>query len=134
MFSKALDFLKGLIGSFSLLAPILAAFGVVIAPQAIALAPVAVAMMNAAEAALGDGTGPLKKEAVTAGMTAFVAGMAAVSTGGQKETYEKIDAVGVSTLIDTIATVGNNIAATAGQAPVFDNSIFEQMQAEAGRG
>ncbi len=129
MFSKALGFIKTVLGSTGVLAPILALFGVAIPPAAIAAVPLAITMMDEAEKALGDGTGPLKKEAVTKGMVAFSEAMQTVSTGGQAETWQKVTPDVVSTLIDTVANVANGMAKATDKAPVFDDSQFERMKA-----
>jgi hypothetical protein len=130
MFSKVLSFLKMVIGSAGVLAPVLAAFGVVIPPVAIAILPLMTDLMGHAEDAMPTaGSGAIKKAAVTAGVTGFVNSMAQLSTGGQKETYQKITSEMVSGLIDTVAAVANGIA----QKPVFDDSAFEAMKANSTR-
>lgn len=127
-FSKALMTVKGLLTSTAFLAPILATFGVVIPPVAIAAIAPTIALMDAAERSLGDGTGPLKKEAVTAGMVAFSDVMKTTSTGGQKETWERTTPEVVSVIVDAIATTANMIAKTANSEPVFDDSMYEAMK------
>jgi hypothetical protein len=125
-FAKALNFLKGLIGSFGMLAPIIGAFGVVVPPAAIALAPVVITLMQKAEEALGDGTGPLKKAAVTDGVVAFATKMAEVSTGGQKDTWTAITPSVVSTTIDALAATANQISTSIGSGnPIFDSSVSD---------
>ena len=128
MFTNALRFIKGLLGSLGTVAPILGAFGVVFPPAAIAGIPIAIGLMTAAEEAFGDGSGPVKKAAVTAGLTAFTEAMANASTGGQKETWAAFTPEVVSATIDVIATTANQIAAVAGGVPVFDDSVFERMK------
>lgn len=128
MFTKALSFIKTVLGSAGIFAPILAAFGVAIPPVAIAAVPLVVSLMTEAENALGDGTGPLKKAAVTNAANAFVDTMKTVSTGGQAETYQKFTPEIVDTLIDTIATVANGISKQTGGNPVFDDSEWEKIK------
>lgn len=90
-------------------------------PQAAVVGvPAMVALMNAAEDALGDGTGPLKKQAVTNGMVAFTETMKQVSTGGQKETWEQFTPELVGTAIDVIADVANTVSIETGGEAVFD--------------
>jgi len=133
MFSKALSFIKSLIGSAGVIAPILTLFGVAIPPVAIAAAPLVINLMNEAENALGDGTGPLKKKAVTNAANAFVDTMKTVSTGGQADTYAKLTPEVVGTLVDTIAGVANNIAAQTGASkPVFDDGVTWQNVTQQG--
>lgn len=128
MFTKALNFIKGLFGSAGVIAPILTLFGVAIPPVAIAAIPMAIGLMTAAEDALGDGTGAIKKSAVTAGVTAFADQIKAVSTGGQAETWNAMTPDVVSALIDTIATTANQIADAAGSAPVFDETKWNETK------
>jgi hypothetical protein len=130
MFQKALNIIKTIFTTTGFFAPLLSLFGVTIPPVALSLAPVAVSLMTAAEDALGDGTGPLKKAAVTSGLVAFAGAMKEVSTGGQKETWNVITDESISTLIDTVATVANGISKTE----VFDDSAYEQMKSDMGRG
>ena len=132
MFTKALSFIKGILGSASIITPILALFGVAIPPVALAAVPIVTGLMNQAEDALGDGTGPLKKAAVEAGVLGFVEGMQNASTGGQKETWDKISPETVSALIDTIATVANGISKVSGGSTVFDDSQFDLNKMSAG--
>ena len=132
IFTKALSFIKGILGSASVITPILALFGVAIPPAALAVVPMVLGLMNQAEEALGDGTGPLKKAAVEAGAIGFVEGMQVASTGGQKETWEKITPETVSVLIDTIATVANGISKVSGGNQIFDDSQFDINKMSAG--
>lgn len=118
MFTKALNIIKGLLAGAGALAPILALFGVAVPPAAAAAIPATIGLMTAAEEALGDGTGPIKKEAVVAGMGAFTSVMQNVSTGGQKETWDKVTPEVISISIDTLSTVANNIAVELGHDPV----------------
>jgi hypothetical protein len=128
MFTKALSFIKSLFGSFSGIAPLLALFGVAVPPVAIAAIPIAIGLMDAAEQAFGDGTGAIKKEVVSAGLTAFSEKMTELSTGGQKETWATITP-NVGAMIDTIATVANNIAAASGSAtPIFTDDEWEKRK------
>jgi len=62
-----------------------------------------------AEAVLGPKKGPEKKAIVEAGVKGAVAQIANVSTGGQKETWEKIGAADelISGLIDTTVAEAN---------------------------
>ena len=132
IFTKALSFIKGILGGAGVITPILALFGVAFPPAAMAVIPLVIGLMGQAEEALGDGTGPVKKAAVEAGAVAFVEGMQTVSTGGQKETWESITPETVSVLIDTIATVANGISKVSGGNPVFDDSQFEINKMNAG--
>lgn len=125
MFNKILGVLKSIFTNVPAIVPILGAFGVVVPPVAIAAVPLAIGLMEKAEEALGDGTGPLKKQAVQAGVNAFAGAMAEYSTGGQKETWQALTPEVVGTLIDGIAGVANALA----EKPVFDNSAFENMKA-----
>ena len=124
MFAKALGLIKNVLASAGALAPILALFGVAIPPAAVAAVPLAITMMTEAEKALGDGTGPLKKEAVTTGLVAFSEAMQKVSTGGQAGTWAKITPEVTSTLVDTIASVANGIAKGTDKLAVFDDSMY----------
>lgn len=128
-FADGLTKIKMILLSLSGIAPLLTLFGVAIPPLAIAAVPATIALMGAAENALGDGTGPLKKQAVTAGMTAFAGTMQAASTGGQKETWDKFTPEVTGALIDTIAAVANSVAVASNSEPVFDDSVFEAMKA-----
>lgn len=119
MFTKALNILKGLLAGAGTLAPILSLLGVAIPPVAVAAIPATIGLMTAAEEALGDGTGPLKKEAVVAGVQSFTNVMQTVSTGGQKETWDKVTPEVVTTMIDAVATAANGIAKELGSDPVF---------------
>jgi hypothetical protein len=124
MFTKALAVIKSVLGSSSVIAPILAAFGVAIPPAAVAAVPAAITLMTAAEEAFGDGTGPIKKAAVTEGLVAIAGGMQKVSTGGQAETWAKVTPDVISTTVDTIAAVANDIARQMDADDVFDASTF----------
>jgi hypothetical protein len=123
-FLKALDVITGILSGAGVLAPILAALGVAVPPAAVAAVPATVTMMKAAEEALGDGTGLLKKAAVTKGAVAFVEGMQEVSTGGQKETWERVTPEAVGATVDVIAGVANQIAEAFEVDDVFDASTF----------
>ena len=92
IFTKALSFIKGILGSASVITPILALFGVAIPPAALAVVPMVLGLMNQAEEALGDGTGPLKKAAVEAGAIGFVdgAGSAKYSREGSRIVVRKV--------------------------------------------
>ena len=117
--------LKSLLSGAGLLTPVLALFGISIPPVALAIIPLVVGLMGKAEEAMGDGTGALKKEAVTAAVVGFTGVMKTASTGGQKETWEEITPVMVSGLIDTIATVANAVSKGTGGDAVFDGSQFD---------
>lgn len=128
MFQKALKVVKGILGTASVISPILALFGVTIPAAAITAIPAVISFMTAAEDALGDGTGPLKKKAVTEGMVAFSSAMATVSTGGQQETWKAITPDVISNTIDGVASVANAIAKASGGNIVFDDTVFENMK------
>ena len=89
-------------------------------------------MINLKTTVAGAIAGPLKKAAVEAGAIGFVEGMQVASTGGQKETWEKITPETVSVLIDTIATVANGISKVSGGNQIFDDSQFEINKMNAG--
>jgi hypothetical protein len=120
-----LNALKSLLSGAGLLTPILAMFGITIPPVALAVIPLVTTLMGKAEEALGDGTGALKKEAVTAAVVGFTDVMKTASTGGQAETWKEITPDMVSGLIDTVATVANNISKGTGGEAVFDDTQFE---------
>lgn len=124
MFTKALSIIKSVLGSTGVIAPILAAFGATIPGAAIAAVPAAITLMTAAEEAFGDGTGPIKKAAVTEGLVAIADGMQKVSTGGQAETWAKVTPDVIGTTVDTIAAVANDISEQMGGSAVFDASTF----------
>lgn len=124
-FTKALAIIKSVLGSSTVIAPILAAFGVTIPAAATAAIPAAITLMTAAEEAFGDGTGTIKKAAVTKGLVAITEGMQEVSTGGQAETWAAVTPEVISTTVDTIASVANQIAETLDADPVFDSSTFQ---------
>jgi hypothetical protein len=124
-FTDVLSKIKAILLSLSGLAPLLSLVGVAIPPVATVALPATIALMGAAEAALGDGTGPLKKEAVTAGMVAFSDAMKKVSTGGQKETWEQFTPEVVSASIDVIANVANTASIVTGGDVLFDDSIYD---------
>lgn len=109
-FTKALSFIKGVLGSAGVLVPIV------------------IGLMTSAENAMGDGTGALKKAAVTAGVVGFTDSMKEISTGGQKETWEQITPDMVSGLIDTVATVANGISKVSGGEIIFDDSRYEMSK------
>jgi hypothetical protein len=133
MFTKALSFIKSILGSAGLVAPILAACGVTVPTLIPTLIPMIISLMTSAEEALGDGTGPLKKVAVTAGAVAFVDNMKELSTGGQKETWSTITPDVVGVLVDSIATVANAVGETTGGGMVFDDTEWERVKADRGR-
>ncbi len=132
IFTKALSFIKGILGSAGIITPILALFGVAVPPVALAAVPIVIGLMTKAEEALGDGTGPIKKAAVEAGVLGFADAMKEVSTGGQKETWEQITPEMISKLIDTVATVANGISKSSGGSVIFDDSQFEINKISAG--
>ena len=74
---------------------------------ALQLIPLIINLMIMIEKLLGPGTGVQKKEFVKDGVKQVVKGMAAVSTGGQKETWQAIDLimVPISGLIDILAAL-----------------------------
>jgi len=61
----------------------------------------------AAQAAFGKGEGPAKKAAVKGGITAMFEGAKEVSTGGQRETLEK-----VTPLFEAVIDKGIDLGAT----------------------
>lgn len=124
-FVSALGKIKAILSSLMGIAPILSLFGVAVPQAAVVGVPAMVALMNAAEDALGDGTGPLKKQAVTNGMVAFTETMKQVSTGGQKETWEQFTPELVGTAIDVIADVANTVSVATGGDVVFDVSELD---------
>jgi hypothetical protein len=124
MFKKALAIIKGIITGAAIISPILSLFGVKIPQEAVAAVPATIALMDAAEE-LGSGTGALKKEAVMQGMSAFTSVMQTVSTGGQKETWDKVTPEVISKSIDVIAEIANNVSTVTGGDPVFDDSVYE---------
>jgi len=128
MFSKILGVFRTIFSAGAYLTPVLAAFGVVIPPVAIASVPLMTVLMDKAEEAFGDGSGPLKKAAVTEGITAFSSKMAELSTGGQKETWAALTPEVISATIDGLAGAANAIAKATQAAPVFDDSQFELMK------
>ena len=67
--------------------------------------PLLISLIETAEKLLGAGTGVKKKEFVKDGVTQVIKAMPDLSTGGQKETWEKINEflVPISGLIDAIA-------------------------------
>lgn len=127
-----LNALKTLLSGASLLTPLLALFGVALPPAAILAIPMVTKLMGIAEEAYGDGSGPLKKAAVTSFVNTAIVDTASFSTGGQAETLSKLTPDLVSTLIDTIATVSNSISKVSGGDIVFDNSQFELNKTQAG--
>ncbi len=76
--------------------------------------PFVLRLMGIAEEALGSGTGEKKKEMVTQGAKTIVEGLATISTGGQKETWNAL-AEPVSQFID--GTV--NLLNTASKGKVW---------------
>lgn len=131
-FTSALNFIKGILSSAGVFAPLLTMFGVTIPPVALAVVPIITTLMNSAEESLGDGTGALKKSAVVSGAVAFTKTMQTVSTGGQKETWSKITPELVDTTIDTIATIANGISNLSDNEPIFDDSEWERTKADRG--
>lgn len=71
------------------------------------------------------GKGAVKKTAVTQFAQTVVEDMAAVSTGGQKETWTTI-APAVSTLIDAAATIANTTGQLLGKGQIVDMGAQEQ--------
>jgi hypothetical protein len=112
IFRKILSVLKGLIVSAISIVPMLGAFGVKVpaqVTQATTAAPLVIGMMDGVEVMLGSGTGEAKKAAVVAGATAAIQVMQQMSTGGQKETFDKIDISAIPLLVDAIAGAANNV-------------------------
>lgn len=72
---------------------------------ALQLIPLIINLMTCIEKLLGPGTGVQKKEFVKDGVRQVVKEMSAVSTGGQKQTWETIDLfmAPISGLIDVLA-------------------------------
>lgn len=133
MFVKALGLIKSILGSAGFITPILAACGVAVPALIPALIPMIISLMSSAEEALGDGTGALKKAAVTAGTIAFADNMKTLSTGGQKETWENVTPDMVGVLVDSIATVANEISEISGGNAVFDDTDeWERVKANRG--
>lgn len=113
VFRKILSVLKGLLVSAISIVPMLGSFGVKVPDEvkrATGVAPLVVGMMDGVEVILGDGTGEIKKAAVVAGTTAAVKVMQEMSTGGQKETFNKIDLNAIPILIDAVAEAANSVA------------------------
>lgn len=75
-----------------------------------------------AEEIFGSSTGEVKKSTVQNAAQAVVAGLEQVSTGGQKETWEKLAPV-VDTVIEATVATANNF----GWAKVVDDN-FESMK------
>jgi hypothetical protein len=75
-----------------------------------ALAPLVTTLVQAAEAAFSGikNSGSVKKSVVTTGVQAVVQGMEAISTGGQKSTWEKIAGI-VDPLIEDAVSVMNGL-------------------------
>jgi hypothetical protein len=78
-------------------------------------------LITAAEGAFGDGTGPIKKAYVMDGAEQIVATMTDLSTGGQKELWEKIAPL-TSTIVDGIVAGVNGLS----DEPVFD--VYANMK------
>ena len=74
---------------------------------ALQLIPLIINLMTTIEKLLGSGTGVQKKEFVKDGVKEVVKEMSAVSTGGQKETWETVDLFmgPISRLIDVLASL-----------------------------
>lgn len=73
---------------------------------AVNLMPFIIKMVGFVEEIFGDGTGETKKAAVMGATQAVFSGMQAVSTGGQKETWDKLQEP-VGKLIDGIVDIAN---------------------------
>jgi len=115
VFRKVLSVIKSLLVSAISIVPMLGAFGVKVpiqVTQATVAAPLVVSMMDGVEVMLGDGTGEVKKADVIAGTTAAIQVMQQMSTGGQKETFDKIDVTAIPILIDSLAAAANNVNTT----------------------
>lgn len=80
-------------------------------------------LIDSAENAFGDGTGAIKKQFVMEGAEKIVAAMEDLSTGGQKETWEKIAPM-TSTIVDGIVAGVNSLAGET----VFDDSVQDNMR------
>ncbi len=74
---------------------------------ALQLIPLIINLMTTIERLLGTGTGVQKKAFVKDGVKQVVKEMSAVSTGGQKETWQTIDLFmgPISGLIDVLASL-----------------------------
>lgn len=72
---------------------------------ALQLIPLIINLMTTIEKLLGSGTGVQKKEFVKDGVKQVVKEMSAVSTGGQKQTWQTVDLFmePISRLIDVLA-------------------------------
>jgi len=68
------------------------------------LLPSVMRMMDCVERILGSGTGVQKKAIVLEGAQYFLEGITAVSTGGQKESWDRL-AGPISMLIDILSTI-----------------------------
>ena len=73
---------------------------------AVTLMPFVVKMVGFVEQIFGAGTGEVKKQAVLGATQAVFEGMQQVSTGGQKETWDKLQEP-VGKLIDGIVDIAN---------------------------
>lgn len=116
-----MDFFKKLGAVVCGLAPVLGAVATIVFPAggaAVAIGTKIIGalpgLITAAENAFGDGTGPVKKQYVMEGAEKIVATMADVSTGGQKETWEKLQPF-TSTIVDSIITAANGLS----DQPIF---------------
>jgi len=112
-FTNLANVVKGL---FPILSGIASVFfpEVTIAPKILNALP---GLVGAAEQIFGAGEGELKKEYVMTAAEGIVGIMADVSTGGQKETWEKIAPL-TSTMVDAIVAGTNSVGA------VVDNNAF----------
>jgi hypothetical protein len=108
--SKFSSFFKTLFNSISAFLPLAALFGVKMSPElaaAQAVVPVILPLIDAVESGIGEGNGQVKKDVVQATIKAFVAKMAEVSTGGQKETYTSLNTLDIGAMIDAIVGMAN---------------------------